>query len=161
MTIYVLGGFLTANYYGVTEKVPFNILGWVIVYQILGVFLFGSIFGAIGSACTDMKDAQGLLMPVMIVLMIPMFIWFSVMDDPNSRWSIILSLIPTMSPMLMPFRLALNTQIPVWQPLLGVVLIAALTAFCVFAAGRVFRIGILSQGKTPKFAELLRWAIQG
>jgi ABC-2 type transport system permease protein len=161
MAIYVLGGALTANYYGVTEKIPFGILGWVVAYQILGVFLFGSIFGAIGSACADMKDAQGLLMPVMIVLMIPMFIWFAVMDDPNSRLSIILSLIPTMAPMLMPFRLALNTQIPVWQPLLGVVLMAALTVFCVFAAGRVFRIGILAQGKTPRFAELLRWAVQG
>lgn len=161
MAIYVAGGALTANYYGVVQKVPFSIIGWVIVYQVLGVFLFGSIFGAIGAACSDMKDAQGLLMPVMVVLMIPMFIWFSVLDDPNSMWSVILSLIPTMTPMLMPFRLALNTQIPLWQPVLGVMLMTALTVMCIFAAGRVFRIGILSQGKTPKFGELFRWALQG
>ena len=31
----------------------------------------------------------------------------------------------------------------------------------VWAAARVFRIGILSQGKTPQLAELAQWVLRG
>ena len=71
-----------------------------------------------------------------------------------------LSLFPTATPFLMLMRLAMTPPPPLWQVVLGIVLTTAATAACVFAAGRIFRIGLLMQGKPPNLPELLRWIRQ-
>jgi len=161
VSLYLLGGYVMAQRFQMTDLIPYRLIGWILLFQVFGVVMYGSIFGAVGAACSELRDAQGLMMPVMLLLIMPMFLWFAVMEDPNSNLALGLSLVPTMTPMFMPFRMALNPELPMWQPLLGLA-IAALSAWlCIFAAGRVFRIGILMQGKPPKMIELLRWTVRG
>jgi ABC-2 type transport system permease protein len=159
--LYLLGGYCMARYHGVTHLVPLDLFGWFLIYQVLAVVMFGSVFGAVGAACTEMKDAQSLMMPVMFVLIFPMLIWFMVLKEPNGPFATGLSFIPTATPMLMILRLALSTNVPVWQPLLGIVGVLAAALGCVWAAGRVYRIGILAQGKAPNLRALVRWVVSG
>ncbi len=49
---------------------------------------------------------------------------------------------------------------PMWQVVLSVALLIAGTFVGVVAAARIYRIGILWQGKTPKLNELLKWVIR-
>lgn len=160
-TVYLTGGYFLAQYNDVLDVVPFHILPWFIVYQILAVVMYSSMFMSIGAAVNQLKEAQSLLLPVWVLIVIPMFVWLNIVREPTGSFATWFSLIPPFIPMLMCLRMAATSSIPVWQPILGLVLMVGTTALCVFAASRVFRIGMLTQGRAPKLNELLRWAISG
>jgi ABC-2 type transport system permease protein len=63
--------------------------------------------------------------------------------------------------MLMVLRQTVPPGVPLWQPLLGIVLVLLTTITSVFVAGRIFRVGILMQGKGAKLSEMLRWVARG
>ena len=119
--------------------------------------MYGSLFIAVGAACTDMKETQNLMWPVMLLAMVPMFLMGSVLQEPNSVVATGVSFFPFATPMLMIMRQSVPPGVPAWQPILGVVLVMLTTLLCVWAAGRIFRVGILMQGKGARIGEMLRW----
>jgi ABC-2 type transport system permease protein len=160
-SIYLGGAYWAVQHYGYGEYLTWDIVAWFLLYQTLAVFMFGSIYAAVGAACTDMKEAQAMLTPVTLIAMLPMFIWISVVKEPTSVFSTIASLFPPATPTLMLARQAIPPGIPLWQPILGLALMVATTFLCVYAAGRIFRVGILLQGKGARFSDLVRWVIRG
>jgi ABC-2 type transport system permease protein len=161
LAVYGLGGYAAACYYEVADLAPVRVVPWFIVFQVLAVLLFGSIFMAIGAAVNQMKEAQGMLLPVWLIFMYPLFVWFQVVREPNGSFATWLSLVPPGIPLMMVLRIGATGAIPLWQPLAGAVIMVAFTLAVVAAAGRVFRIGILAQGKVPTLLELARWAVRG
>lgn len=160
-TIYLVGGFLAIRQAGFAEHFPAHVIWWFVVFQALAVLLFGSLFAAIGAAVTDMREAQNLLTPVMLVVVAPLFVWINVLKEPLSPFSTAISLFPPATPMLMVLRQAVPPGVPAWQPALGVVLVLLTTITCVFVAGRIFRVGILMQGQGANFRELVHWVVRG
>lgn len=158
---YAVGGGALAWYYNVLHMVPLRIVPWFIVYQVLAVLLFGSIFMAVGAAVNQLKEAQSMLMPIWLLMMFPIFVWLQVVRDPMGNFATWISFVPPATSLMMVLRMGSTASVPLWQPALGIVVMLAATLFCVFAAARVFRIGILAQGKSPKMSELIRWAIRG
>ena len=161
VAVYLGGGYTVAAHFGYAEYLPLHLLGWFLLYQSLAVIMFGSMFIAIGAACSEMKEAQSSLMPVMVLACYPMFIWINVVKEPTSTFSTLASFFPTGTPMLMVLRLGADPEIPLWQPALGAVLVLLTTLLCVYAAARVFRVGILMQGKGAKISEMVRWVVRG
>jgi len=133
------------------------LLAWFVVFLLCAVLMFGSVFVAIGAACSDLKDSQSMMQPVMVFLLLPMFASAIVLRQPNSMVSVAASLFPTASPFLMLIRLAMSPPPPIWQVALSVVLTLTTTAVFIWAAARIFRIGLLMQGKPPNLPELLKW----
>lgn len=127
------------------------------VFLTLNVVFYGAIFLAIGAACADAKDTQSLSMPAMLLVMIPMFCWGPVLKDPTSGFSVLLSLFPPATPSIMLMRLLLPPGPPAWQVALGIVLTAGSTLVAVWAAGKVFRTGMLLQGKSASLREIAGW----
>lgn len=160
-TVYLVGAWYAVNRLGYADFLPAELIWWFVVYLVLAVFMFGSLFIAIGASVTEMKEAQSYMTPVMLMVMFPMFIWVQVVKEPNSSFSMFASLFPPATPMLMTIRQAVPPGIPVWQPLVGVILVALTSVVFVFIAGRVFRIGILMQGRGATPGELVRWILKG
>ena len=159
VTIYLVGAYMAVQRAGYASLFPRHVIWWFVVYQALAVTMFGSLFIAIGAAVNDMREAQNLMTPVMLIVVSPMFVWFSVVREPSSTLSTAMSFFPPATPMLMIIRQSVPPGIPIWQPALGVVLVLLTTLVCVFAAGRIFRVGILMQGKAPKLGEMARWVL--
>ncbi len=158
--IYAGGGLIFANTQGYADSIPYRVLPWFIVYQILAVLLFSSVFMAIAASVSQLREAQSLLLPVWMVMLLPMMVWFNVIREPNSTLAMALSFFPPSAPLMMTLRLSTGAIIPMWQVVLSVALLIAGTFVGVVAAARIYRIGILWQGKTPKLNELLKWVIR-
>lgn len=161
LTIYLFGIAFAVHRAGYGALFPSHLVGWFVAYQVLAVLMFGALFVAIGAAVSDLKEAQSLMTPVMLIVAAPMFVWLNVIKEPSSPFSVFVSLIPPATPMLMVLRQATPEGVPLWQQVLGVSLVLATTALCVFAASRIFRVGILMQGKGAKVTEMLRWVLRG
>jgi len=54
-------------------------------------------------------------------------------------------------------RLSMPPGPPLWQVVLSLLITILTTAAVVWMAGRIFRVGVLMQGKSASFTEMLRW----
>ncbi len=161
VAIYLGGGLIIASERGYLASLPLHLLGWFVVYQVLAVLMYGSVFVGVGAACKDHREAQTALTPLMVVIMIPMFILQRIISEPNSTFATVLSFVPPVTPVVMLTRQAIPPGIPAWQPVVGAVLVLLTTVLCIFAAGRVFRVGILIQGDGARFRDIIGWLIRG
>jgi ABC-2 type transport system permease protein len=148
-----------AVYYEASDVVPIAIYAWFVFFLFIALIIFGSIFSAIGAACSEIRDAQSLMTPVMLLVIIPVMCMAPILDSPNSLFSKLISLFPPATPMLMFLRIAVPPGPEPWEIALGTVLSVLFAMVCVWAAGKVFRIGILSQGQAPTFAKLIGWIV--
>jgi len=156
--IYIGGGLAVAQYWGdYAAAVTLPLLLWFVVFLFLAVFIFGSLFVSIGAACSDLKDSQGMMTPVMILVMLPVFSSQAVLRAPDGMFAIVLSMVPTAAPFIMLLRIALQPGPPAWQIAVSVVLMVATAFAVVWGGARIFRTGLLMQGKSATLGEMLRW----
>lgn len=160
-TVYLVGSYVALQQAGYGQMFPTHLVWWFVLYLSLAVLMYGALFIAVGAAVTDLKEAQALMMPVMLLVCAPMILWTTVLKEPLTTFAVVASLFPPATPMLMIVRQAVPPGVPVWQPILGVILVTLTTLVFVFAAGRIFRVGILMQGRGAKISEMLRWVIRG
>lgn len=157
--LYLGGAYAAAARYGYADAVSPGLLATLALFVTLSVILFGSLYLAVGSACSEMKDAQSMMMPIMMLSMIPFFVLGPVINNPSGPVAVVGSLVPFASPILMPMRMAMSPAPPAWQVVMAVVLTALTALACVWASGKIFRTGLLMHGKTPTFREMLRWVV--
>jgi len=138
-------------------KIPLSMLAFFMLFFLCGYFLYASIYTAIAAPFNTDQEAQQLAMIPMMMIVSGVAIYPAVMNNPSGGIAVLFSLVPFTAPLIMFLRTSLG-QVPGWQIVLSVVLLAATTGALAWFAGRVYRVGILMYGKRPTIPEILRWA---
>lgn len=126
-----------------------------LLYFVLGYLLYATVFLTIGSLCNTLKEAQNLMMPIIVVMIVPLITMEFIPREPNGTVARVLSWIPIYTPFVMMNRAAANP--PLVDRIGTLVLLITTTVLVMALCGRIFRIGILRTGQPPKLFEILRW----
>lgn len=140
--------------------VPAYIFIYFIVFFILGYFLYGTIYSGIGSMVNNEKEAQQLVLPVTMFLIVPIMLMMFVVRSPDSTVSVVLSLIPFFSPILMLLRICILLP-PFPQIAASIALLVLTTILMIWLSAKIYRVGILMYGKRPNLPEILKWMRYG
>ncbi len=127
-----------------------------VLFFLLGFFFYAALYAAIGSAVNTVQEAQNFVWPVMMPIIIGMVSFTAVLESPDGAFSVTMSMIPGISPLIMFLRIVVLTP-PLWQIALSIVLLALGILGVLWAAARIYRVGILMYGKKPTFPELVKW----
>ena len=126
-----------------------------IAYFLLGYLFYAAVLVAIGSVCNSLKEAQNLMAPVSVLLMVPLLTLIPITQDPNGSLAKFLSFVPPFTPFVMMNRAAGPPA--GWEYLATTGVLIVSLGLVMWAAAKIFRIGILMTGKPPRLGEILRW----
>lgn len=129
---------------------------WLVVFFILAFFLYASAYAALGAASEDEHHLGQIAWPLLMFLMVPLVMIGTLVTNPESAFSVALSLFPMTSPIVMLIRILVSPP-PAWQIALCVAILIVSVIGMAFLAAKVFRVGILIAGKRPKLKEILHW----
>lgn len=135
-----------------------------VIYLVLGYILFSIFFALIGSIVNSDKEAQSFVAPVTISLLLPVILAMYIVQEPDSLFSTIMSLIPIFTPTTMIMRMniigveSFSLANPmVLQGVIGIIITLSSIIFMTWATAKIFRIGVLMYGKRPTLPEIIKW----
>jgi len=131
------------------------IIGCFIFFFIGGYLLYSSMFAAVGSAVDAMEDAQQFMMPIMMPIILAILVMMSAIKNPEGSTAFWFSIIPFTSPVVMMARIPFG--VPAWQLALSMLVLVVTFVGMVWAAGKIYRTGILMYGKKASWKELGKW----
>lgn len=161
MSIYLAAGLFALTSFSLFGLLDPMLIVYLFIFFFIAFFMVGSFMMAIGAAVNELREAQSLMMPVTILIMLPWFLWFPISRDPNSTLSVVVSFLPPLNTFGMLLRLSSTQPPPTWQVWLSILVGIAGVYLAIWAAARIFRIGLLLTGKPPNFGTLIRWIRAG
>jgi len=126
-----------------------------IFYFIFGYLFYASQFAAVGAAMTDDSDAQSFTYPITIPIIISMVLMSVTLSQPFSSAAFWGSMLPFSSPIIMITRIPFH--VPWWEQILSMFILLASALAMVYVAAKIYRVGILIQGKKITFKEIGKW----
>lgn len=126
------------------------------IFFVLAYLTYVCIYAIGGAVSNSEKEAQQLIAPITMIMMLPWFLLVAIITNPDSTLSVAFSLSPVFGPMTMYVRI-LVAEPPMWHIALTILISIVTIALFFWATAKIFRVGILSYGKRPTIPELWRW----
>jgi ABC-2 type transport system permease protein len=154
---YLVG--FTSLFEGLSGVPIASIIGWFLFYFLGGYLTYAALFATIGSIVSeDQQEAQSLVFPVMMPIILGFVLMTKAIEDPNSSLAVFGSLFPLTSPMVMMGRITYD--VPTWQLAVSALLLIGCFVLLTWLTGKIYRTAILLYGKRPSFSEIMKWAFQ-
>jgi ABC-2 type transport system permease protein len=161
MLVIGVGGMATVlatKAFPITISAAVGTVVWLIVWYLLGFFLYSIVFAALGALVSRQEDVGGATMPALMFVIAGYVIGISVLpSDPGNTFVEVLSVIPVFSPTLMPMRLAMG-GVPVWEAVVSVGLVVLMIPGLIWFAARIYRNAVMRTGAKVKLRDALRAA---
>jgi len=130
---------------------------YLLIFYLIAFFTIGSLMMAVGAAVNDMREAQQLMIPLMLTMILPWMLWWPIVQNPSSPLAVAISFIPPVNTFGMLLRVASSAPPPAWQVWLSIGIGIAGAFAALWVAAKIFRIGILMFGKAPNLRTLVAW----
>jgi len=130
---------------------------YLLVFFILGFFLYAFMFGAMGSTISRLEESNTASFPIIFLILIAFIVSMTAMSSGNTETPLVVvtSFIPFFSPMVMYVRISMGS-VPAWQIVLAVSLMVGGNVLVGYLASRIYKLGVVMYGKPPKLHELFR-----
>ena len=137
-------------------NVPPDLLLYMILFFLLGFFIYGMMFGAVGSLVSKPEDIGSVAMPIILVFVIGFAVVMSSIEDPNNAIGMkICSFIPFTSSMAMFARIAMGS-VSTGEIALSIAILVVSTVLIGILAAKIYRAGVLMYGTRPKLRTIWR-----
>ncbi|AJE51144.1 ABC transporter permease [Paenibacillus polymyxa] len=129
------------------------VLGYGLIFYILGYFLYAVLFAAVGSIVSRTEELGQAIMPITVLSLAAFYIGIFNIAAPDTIFVKVAGYIPFFSPTVMLLRIGLEraSLLEIWLSL--AILVASILLFGWLAA-KIYRTGVLMYGKRPSFKEL-------
>lgn len=123
---------------------------WYVVFFVLGFVALASVWSVAGSLASRQQDLQGTTAPLQLILFAPYLV--AVLAGEGVRT--VVSMLPIVSTMLMPARLA-EGSVPVWQLVVAIVATIVAAVLLVRVGARIYEQTLLRTGNRIGFRDAL------
>ena len=129
---------------------------YFLINFLLACLIFQGLYATVGAIFDNPQEAQSGIFPIIMLIMIPFFLSFTILRNPNSQLAVVSSYIPFATIFVMPLRFTI-VDMPVWKLILSQLINVATLMLIFPLAGKIYRIGILRTGTKPTLREVFRW----
>ncbi len=138
-------------------NIPPELLIYMLIFFVLGFLIYAFMFGAVGSTASRLEDINTSVMPITIIFIVAFVVVMTSMSsgDVDNTLMTVCSYIPFTSPMAMFTRIAMST-VPLYEIVISIAILIASTAGIGVLSAKIYRVGVLLYGTSPKITAILK-----